>query len=46
MKLGVTPKSGPKVKKGGMKVKKNYTKMEITQFLIELQRKIFINSYL
>ena len=40
-RLGVTPKNEPKVKKGGMKVKKNDTKTGITQVLIELQRKNF-----
>ena len=38
--LGVTPKSGSKVKKGGMKVEK----ITLTQVLIELQQKIFTNS--
>ena len=42
MKLGIASKSGPKVKKG--ESKKNHTKIEITQFLIELQPKIFTNS--
>ena len=39
--LGVTLKSGPKVKKGGMKAKKNNTKTGITQVLIELLQKCF-----
>ena len=40
--LGVTLKSGRKVKKGGMKAKKNNTKIGVTKVLIKLQQKCFL----
>ena len=39
--LGVTPKNRPKVKKGGLKIKKNCTKTGITQVTGQLQQKLF-----
>ena len=41
MKWGITPAQS---EKWGYESKKNRTKMETTQFLIELQPKIFING--
>ena len=37
----MTPKNGPEVKKGGLKIKKNSTKTGITQVLIKLKQKLF-----
>ena len=40
--LGVTPKNGPKVEKGGLKKKKEIAlKLELTQVLIKLKQKLF-----